>query len=427
MMRELPMAAGAAAAGTAPHRTRDVAVSVVFVGSGFVAFLVAAALLIAWGPGIAAPGGWAGRHALALVHVLALGFISSVAIGVLYHLAPLAFGRRVTAPALGVALWLVYDCGAALLITGFAANATGLIAAGGATLATAIAGVTVHLGGVAAGARRRYLPGVYQAVAAVALVCVAGLGTTLALMLHLGAGASFLTILGVKVLLAIGGWLGVLVVGVSYQLVPMFTPSTARPRFAKPVLALLVAGVLVAATACAAGAPAWLRVVCAAPYAAGVVLHCADVARLVAARRVSILSAVTAGQCTGALLLLCGTAQGLAAMAGASPWPQLAVSTALLGWAPALIAANGVRIVPFIIWQGLPRGIRPRTFAAAPASLGWTGTTAAVAGWIAITVAMSANSAVAARVSGVALAICAVAVAGIGATALRDARRLGRT
>jgi len=341
---------------------------------------------------------------------------------VLYHLAPLAFGRRLTAPVAGVVLWLVYEAGAGLLIAGFASSHTTLIAAGGATLALAIGGVTVHLGGVALSARRRYLPAVYQAAAALALVCVAALGTTLALMLNLGAGRSFITILGVKVLLAIGGWLGVLVVGVSYQLVPMFTPSTARARFAKPVLGLLIAGVLVAAIACAADAPSWVRLLCAAPYVIGVLLHCVDIARIVARRRTGMPGAVTAGQSIGSLLLLGGTVEGLVAMTGASPWPQLAVATALLGWAPVLIAANGVRIVPFIIWQGLPRGLRPRSFGAAPAPLGWTGISTALAAWIAITVAMSGNNAIAARAAGVALLVCAVAVAGIGATALRDAR-----
>jgi hypothetical protein len=129
------------------------------------------------------------------------------------------------------------------------------------------------------------------------------------------------------------------------------------------------------------------------------------------------------GQVAGGLLLLAGTVEGVAAMGGDGPWPQLAVVTALVGWAPLLIAANGVRIVPFIVWQGLPPGRRPRTFAPAPAPLGWVGIAAAAVAWAATTAAMSGGSAVAAGLGGAALVVCAVAVAGIGLSTLRDARR----
>jgi hypothetical protein len=425
-LRQIPMAGGTTRTGDPAHRARDVAVSVVFVCGGFAAFVVAAVLLLAWGPEVVAPGGWASAHALALTHVLALGFVSSVAVGVLYHVAPRALGERLRVPVVGVGLWGVYVCGVGCLVTGLASGHTVWTAVGGALLAGALLGVGVHLGDVAVRTRRRYLPAVYQGVAVLALLCVAGLGTTLAVMLHVGAGASFLTILGVKVLLAIAGWLGVLVIGVSYQLVPMFTPSSARARLARVALWLLVGGVLVAVLALLLGAPAWARALCALPYAVGAVLHVVDVVRFVLRRRSSALVAVTAGQALGALLLLVGVGEGVAAMTGASPWPQLAVATALLGWTPTLIAANGVRIVPFILWQGLPAGRRPRTFAPAPDALGWTGIAAASATWILITVAFAANSGGAARLAGAALVVCAAAVAGIGLGSLRSARRIRR-
>jgi len=38
------------------------------------------------------------------------------------------------------------------------------------------------------------------------------------------------------------------------------------------------------------------------------------------------------------------------------PWPQVAVTSALLGWAPLAISANGARIIPFLAWtrSGIP-------------------------------------------------------------------------
>lgn len=425
-LRELPMAGGVVPPGEPTLRLREVLTSVLFVGSGFAALPVAALLLLLWGPGIAGEGGWELPHALGLVHVLALGFISSVAIGVLYHLGPRIFGGTVRAPQLGALIWALYVAGVSMLAGGLAGGSTGLAAAGGVTLATALAAFTVHLGAVVLAARRRHLPGLFQVAAVVALLTVAGLGTALALMLHLGPPPGFLQILAAKVVLAVGGWLGVLVVGVSYQLVPMFTTTTARPRFSRAVLIAMLAGAVLTAASCLAGTPGWVRVLCALPYAAGVALHVADVARMMRARRARIPSVVTVGQALGALLLLAGTAEGVVAMGGAGPWPQLAVATALVGWGPVLIAANGVRVVPFIVWQALPPRRRPRTFAPAPAPLGWIGIGGALVAWASTTAALGAGSGGAAVLGGAALAVCAAAVGGIGLSTLRDARRIAR-
>lgn len=420
------MAGGVVPSRDGALRLREVLTSVLFVAAGFAALAVAAVLLLLWGPGIAAPGGWASPHALGLTHVLALGFISSTAIGVLYHIGPRIFGGEVRLPAAGAAVWLLYVAGVALLTTGLVAAGSGVAAAGGACLAAALLALSVHLGAVVAASRRRYLPGFFQVAAVLTLVTVAGLGTALALMLHLGPPPSFLDVLAAKVVLAVGGWLGVLVVGVSYQLVPMFTTTTARARFSAPVLGLLLGGAALTAAASGAAAPAWLRVLCSLPFAAGVALHVADVARMMRARRVRLPGPVTAGQALGALLLVAGTVEGVVAMGGAQPWPQLAVVTALLGWGPVLIAANGVRVVPFIVWQALPPRRRPRAFAPAPAPLGWTGIAAALVAWAATTAAMSTGSAAAATLGGAALAVCAAAVAGIGLSTVRDARRILR-
>ena len=424
-LRTLPMAGGDQAA-TARARQLGVYVSVAFVGSGIVAFLAGACLLVAWGGDVAAPAGWAGPHALALTHVLALGFVTSTALGVLYHLAPLAFGARLRLPLAGLGAWLGYETGVGLLVTGLSTGRPGLTAVGGCSLAASIAVVAVHLGSVAAAARRRYGPTMFQVTAVLALGGVAALGATLALMLDLGAGASFLTILAAKIVLAVGGWLGLLVVGVSYQLIPMFTLTPARARFLVPVLVLLGSGVLAVTVVILASLPGPVRLVAALVYAAGIALHLADVARFFVARRDARITPVMAGQTAGALLLGAGTVEGVVALAGGGhPWPQLAVATALAGWTPALIAANAIRIVPFIVWQGLPAGRRPRTYGSAPVALGWAGIAAAAVAWALLSVALGAGSAAAARAAGVALLGCAVSVAAAAAAGGRVTSRGG--
>lgn len=424
-LRALPMVNGGSPVARAEVRRHpEIVVSLAFIVTGLVGVLAGAVLLIAWGGGIVEPGGWAGPHALALTHVLALGFVTSIAIGVLYHVAPLAFGQALPRPRLALAIWVGYAGGLAVFVTGMATMTTAWIAVGAVPLGSAIAAAGMHLAVVAVRARRRYAPSLFQMTAVGALVVVAGLGITLALRLHEGAGAGFLTLLAVKIIIAVGGWLGLLVVGVSYQLVPMFTPSRVRLRFLRAVLCQLSVGVAAAVVGCMLGVAPWIRVALATPYVAGALLHTAEVFRLLAHRRDRRLTPVTAGQAVGALLFAVGAIQGAWAMHGDVRWAELAVVTALLGWTTVLIAANSVRIIPFIVWQGLPAGRRPRTFAPAPAALGWVGLGSAMACWVAATVGVLAGTAVVAPLAGVALLVCAVALADISAGALRVMRHV---
>ncbi len=414
--------AGGTAAAVRRRPDRQTLLSLTLVTTGISALVVGGTLLALWAGDVAPAGGWGAPHTFALVHVVALGFVTAVAVGVMYHIAPLGFGQPLAVPAAGFGVWAGLVAGAGAMTWGMATVHTGWEAAGGVVLGVTMIGFAAHVGSVALRARRHYPPTHYQAVAVAWLACVGILGATIAVMVDRGAPDGLLTILAAKIVVAIGGWLGVLVVGVSYQLVPMFTLTTKRQRTLVPVLVLLVLGVLGTVVACLAGAPAPVRVLAAGPYVAGAVLHAGDILRLVAARRDRAIGPVAAGQVLGALLFVAGAGLGAVAMTGDEPWPQLAVATALAGWTPVLITANATRIVPFIVWQGLPAGHRPRTWAPARASLGWAGLASATVAWATLVAGLAEHATLAVRISGGALVLCAGALLGVATTTLLRTR-----
>jgi len=166
-----------------------------------------------------------------------------------------------------------------------------------------------------------------------------------------------LALLAPKILLAVGGWLGLVLVGVSYQVVPLFNVSRVRPRWPWPVLGLLVGGLLLGVIALAVDLPPPVRAAALVPYVGGAALYLHDVVRLTRARGRSAIAGITpVGEVAAAVVFLAASTAALPAVAGLQPWPQVAVTSALLGWAPLAISANGARIFPFLAWKraGVP-------------------------------------------------------------------------
>jgi len=400
-------------------------VSLCFVATAMTSYLAGTALLVLWAGELVRPGGWASPHALGLTHVLSLGFVTAMAAGVMYHITPRTFGRELPAPRLGLLIWAVYTAGLGILLLGLLGGHPGVTAGGAAVVGTAVLGLLGHLGAVVLRPRRRTVMHRFQEVALVFLGMVAVLGVSLALALDRGLLRDPERLLGGKIIVAIGGWLGILMMGMLYQLVPMFTPSRARPRFRATVLTGAGIGTLGAAAATLLGHPAAVAVAFLSLYLAAAVLLSADLARLFRHRVDPRVTPVIVGQLAGAAILVVDVGGGILAMSGAEPWPQLVVTTALLGWAPLQIAANATRIVPFIVWQRQPVGHRPATFRPAPAAIGWTAVALSGVGWILVEAAFARHSAWLGRIAGTTLLLQSLALAGIAIHSL-GARHSGK-
>jgi hypothetical protein len=392
-----------------------------FIALGGVSMVAGCVLIAIWADQVVAPGGWATPQALALTHVLALGFVTAVMSGVLYQMLPVVLGAH-PAPARGARLvWWCFLVSIVIFTTTLASGRDDLAPIGGIALTTAILGITVHAGSVMRRSTRWNVVGLYLVMALGCLDAIAVMGAILAVSLRTGMLEDPLALLAPKILLAVGGWLGLVLVGVSYQLVPRFNVSSVRARWPRPVLGLLVGGLILGVVAVSVHLAAPLRVAALLPYVAGAALYLHDVIRLTSARGGPASSGITPiGQVAAAAVFVIAALAALPAVAGVQPWPQVAVSSALLGWAPLAISANGARIIPFLAWTrgGVP-GAAPLAADRIPLPAGVAQLALLGAGWLLLESGILARSPGLARVGAVLSLIGALALPTLIALALR--------
>ncbi|MDD5296655.1 MAG: hypothetical protein PHU46_07060 [Rhodocyclaceae bacterium] len=205
-------------------------------------FAVAAGLLLAWMGPAALVSRW-NPQLLALVHLLTIGFMLQIMAGALLQVLPVAAGASVPR-----SLWLAVVsqaglvCGAVLLVTGFA-----LGSALNFKLAIPVLGASVAVYVLFCGfalARTKAQGGTVLAlrIAVPSLVPTVVFGGLLASVFGWGRQLPLMELLGAHVAWAFLGWGLILVMGVSYLVVPMFQLTPAyRPRLATalPLLSLL--------------------------------------------------------------------------------------------------------------------------------------------------------------------------------------------
>lgn len=207
-------------------------------------FAMAAALLLLWGGPAALASRWTATT-LAATHLMTLGFLSMVMFGAMLQLLPVLAGSPVPRPRLVSGLLHV------LLTTGALALSTGLFSGQPslmkfATLLLALA-FTAFIAITAYSLyRSRSTHGSVRTMglAVAALAVAAGLGLYLAAGYGWGAGPSR-DITDTHLTWALLGWVGLLVIGVAYQVVPMFqmTPEYPAPLMrwlGRTIFALLV-------------------------------------------------------------------------------------------------------------------------------------------------------------------------------------------
>jgi hypothetical protein len=371
-----------------------------FIALGGVALVTACILIAVWADQLVGPNGWATPEALGITHLLALGFVTSVMTGVLYQMLPVIFGARPVPPRGARLTWWCFLVSVAGFSTTLITGRDDLAPIGGIALAATIIGITGHAGTVMWRATRWNVVAAYVAVALACLDAVAIMGAVLAVSLNTGTLHDPLALLAPKILLAVGGWLGLVLVGVSYQVIPLFNVSKARPRWALPVLCLLTCGSLLGIVALVLNLPAPVRVATVTLYVAGAALYAADVIRMVRSRgqRAAAVGITPVGQIAAATVFLVAAIAGLPAVAGVQPWPQVAVTSALLGWAPLAISANGARIIPFLAWTraGIP-GAAPLAADRIPVAAGVGQLALLAVGWLLLEVGILTRAGEAAR------------------------------
>lgn len=216
----------------------DAALPLVYFGGAHVALAMAAAVLVAH-PDL--PGAFHYHpRMIAIVHLVTLGWISGSILGAFYIVAPLALGMPLAARRSDRVACALFWAGTLGMVGGFWRADYLMVGVASLGVLSAIGMVAMR---AAIGLRVARLP------AGVALHVVLAFGNIL-LAGAVGAGFAVgrqwglvtwspLTIAGAHAHLAVLGWAVMMILGVSYRLVPMFLPAampTGRSLFASAIL-----------------------------------------------------------------------------------------------------------------------------------------------------------------------------------------------
>ena len=370
-------------------------------------------------------------YSQALTHLGTLGLLGSVMLGALYQMTPVVAGAPVPATRLAHFVQGTFLLGTAALVVGLRALHLPWLVAGGAllTLALVVFWFPVAVALVRAPTRSETVTGMRLALVGLALVAV--VGVTLAGVragvvdgAALGLSESWLSWRHAHLCLGLVAWVGALLTSVSHQVLPMFFLAEPMPRWGRVgvLVGLALSTVTLPLAPVLGFGVAWA----ALPGAVGIwAVHPVLGLRALRQRRRKradpSLRFWMVGLATGPLVLLAG---GLAWQLGGR-WAGLFVWLAVWGWAGSVLHGMLYRIVPFLVWfhrfsalvglEPVPPMRRLLPDARARAAL-WVHGLTTLAG----VVAVLSSHPIAARLTGVGLAVTGVLLAvNLGVVVLR--------
>ena len=288
---------------------------------------------------------------LAALHLLTLGVLTTTAIGASAQLLPVATRRTLVAVwPIRLIFWLLVP-GLLVLLVGMYAGAISVLIAGSFAVAAALTLFAVLLADNLRRARSLPVVAAYGWVALAALIALAALGVLLgldytrALLPDHGSAALAHAILGGY------GFMGMLALGLSYVLVPMFALSQAPPAHRGWASFALAAGALACAALAALGVfPGVLRVAAAGFGGVAALLH-------VQLMREALKSGLRRELGVGFKLVRIAWIAMLASLAVALAWalgvdwprlPTLFGATLVGGWLLTFLLGILQRIMPFL-------------------------------------------------------------------------------
>ncbi len=328
-------------------------------------FGMSAALLLLWFGPAALESRWS-PSLLALTHLLTLGVLTMVMTGALIQMVAVVAGSPVPRPRLlGTVVHVSLVLGTISLAVGFLTP--GPVAFG---VALAVLGIGVAAFVLTLLPTLLRVPRAHDTVLGMVLAVVA-LGATLGLGLTLASGHAFaamplyrLPLTNTHLTWGIGGWIGLLVIGVAYQVVPMFQITPNYPEWMSRWLAVVIFAGLSAWTAgdllayWAAPAWVWLARLGGVVLVAGYSLFAAVTLRLQARRRRRLPNVTTDFWRLGMVaLILSGliwlVAQGWPAVEQHRSYGVLLGVLLLVGFAVSVVNGMLYKIVPFLVWLHL--------------------------------------------------------------------------
>lgn len=299
---------------------------------------------------------------LAATHCLTLGFTASVMLGAMQQILPVLVGSKMPTPLLVASVtWLALLLGTLALCVGFLRGSPPLLSLAWPLLGIAfmvfIVASLISL--VRASARNVTRTALILAVAALALAVL--LGILLAHGYASGASIPFAELASAHIHLALGGWVMLLVIGVSYQVVPMFQLTPNYPSWLTAVLAPAIFAALVASTLSLLfpSFPHWINVFAECAFWLLSICFALITLKLQWQRRRRVPDATLSFFHLGMISLILAALFSLLALlypATNSPLRTLSVLAFLMGFAMSVIDGMLYKIMPFLVWFHLFRG-----------------------------------------------------------------------
>ena len=322
-------------------------------------FLLLAALMLAL------DGGNPFAHAhtpalLAATHCVTLGFVTMIMLGAVQQVLPVVIGSTLPAPRLVAwASQLLLIAGTLLLCFGFELGKPALFNFAWPLLALAFAiFISAALISIArAGARNASRTAIFLALLSLSAAVI--LGALLAYGYATGQALDYFRLAAAHVSVALGGWIMLLAIGVSYQVVPMFQLTPGYPkwltiRLAPAVFATLILHLILLLLD---AVPHWLLLVTETIFWICAILFGSSTLLVQYLRKRKIpdatLSFFRLGM--GALLSLAILSLTLKYFIAPESFKILAGILFLLGFALSLIFGMLYKIVPFLVWFHLFR------------------------------------------------------------------------
>jgi hypothetical protein len=327
-------------------------------------FLVAPIGLIAAGLLLAASGESAliainAPRTVAVTHALVIGWLTTTVMGATYQLGPAVVGGRLLSVRLARWQFGAHVLSVPVFIWAVLEWDTVWMSAAGALMTVSF--VLYALNAVTSVVRGRgwSLPRAYLATSLAMLAATAGLGLTWVGALHHAWFPVTMGKLSAHAHVGLAGWLGLTLMGVSYQLVPMFNVvNRVKPRFGWVALPVTAAATAVFALVMYSDPPAAARVVIALFLAAGPAFWAADQVRFMALRSRRRLDVQGRATLTSVAFLALAAVFGVCAAVGTpfvtddepARWLLAYGACGIAGWLGVAVLGNSYKILPFLIW-----------------------------------------------------------------------------
>ena len=299
---------------------------------------------------------------VAATHSITLGFMAMVMLGAVQQLLPVVIGSPMPAPRLVTWFTLLpLIAGTLLLSTGFALGEPALLNSSWPLLAlTFLVFITASLTSL----MRATAKNATKAALLLSLLSLAGAATFGALLAagHAnGLPLPYSKLATAHISLALGGWVMLLIVGVSYQVVPMFqlTPNYPKWMTAGLAPAIFAALLLNLSLLLPESVPGWAGFIAESIFWSLAGGFAVVTLRLQNQRRRRIPDAPLSFFQTGMISLLLAAVFSLAALLAPAFGDYLRTLSALaflLGFALSLMQGMLYKIIPFLVWFHLFRG-----------------------------------------------------------------------